>query len=538
MFTVMLACARSAAAPADEHNEPDEHGTGQIPTIDLRNHDFPRDGLARLDGEWAIYWEALIDPLNVRRADSPERFPMPGLWNSYELNGERLGGTGYASLVVRVLLPPELERGALRVPPASTSYRLWVNGEEVAAAGMPGTTAETTTPARMVRSPVFETDSDSLLVLLHVANFDHRVGGMWQPVWIGAAEEVAAYDIIDISYDLLLLGICLAFAAYNLLIYLVSSRRARAPLLFALFFLSVSVRIPTLGAVLATRAVPGIPWHLLIFIEYMTGHLIIAFFCSALQLSYPRILGRTFRLVVIGLMSGFSIYLIVAGVTRYSLIIHAFIGVVVTVLAYAALRMGTAIARGQKQARFGLLGVLVVIGIVVSEWAHFSGLVLSRDGTPVGFLLGALSAPPEARVVTHLAITSGALLLVLAAASLLLHRISEGLFGSAAREAAVAIPGADSEADPGAAPVPASPEEPTPPADPAGDRHETFRSRFGLTVREAEIAFHAAHGLSNKEIAAVLTISEATVRTHIYRIFKKTASQNRTELSRSYFTDG
>ncbi|HKK49497.1 MAG TPA: LuxR C-terminal-related transcriptional regulator, partial [Alkalispirochaeta sp.] len=379
---------------------------------------------------------------------------------------------------------------------------------------------------RSIRNPVFETSTGSIVLLLQVANFDHRVGGMWRPIWIGAADEVAAYDIIDISYDLLLLGICLAFAAYNVLIYMVSSRRVVAPLLFALFFLSVSVRVPTLGAVLATRAFPRISWHALIFIEYMTGHLIIGFFCSALQLSYPRILGRAFRLAALGLMSAFSIYLVIAGVTRYSLIIHAFLVVVVLLLGYPVLRLGWASVRGARQTRFGLLAVLVVLGVVVSEWAHFSELVLSRDGTPVGFLLGALSAPPGARIATHLAVTSGALLLVLAAASLLLYKISDGLFGAATREVAGGIP----EAIPSA--VPAS----TAPADTMSDRQQTFRNRFGLTAREAEIAALAAEGLSNKEIAAVLTISEATVRTHIYRIFKKTQSQNRTELSKTYFT--
>ena len=51
----------------------------------------------------------------------------------------------------------------------------------------------------------------------------------------------------------------------------------------------------------------------------------------------------------------------------------------------------------------------------------------------------------------------------------------------------------------------------------------------GLTVREAEVLAHVARGLSNHEIAATLYLSEATVKTHINRIFAKTQSRDRAQ---------
>jgi len=46
----------------------------------------------------------------------------------------------------------------------------------------------------------------------------------------------------------------------------------------------------------------------------------------------------------------------------------------------------------------------------------------------------------------------------------------------------------------------------------------------GLTVREAEVLAYVSRGLSNHEIASALFVSEATVKTHINRIFAKTRS--------------
>ncbi|WP_422480953.1 helix-turn-helix domain-containing protein [Pleomorphochaeta sp. DL1XJH-081] len=63
-----------------------------------------------------------------------------------------------------------------------------------------------------------------------------------------------------------------------------------------------------------------------------------------------------------------------------------------------------------------------------------------------------------------------------------------------------------------------------------GTINESAWSRFSLTAREREMATLIAQGLSNKEIAGNLGISEATVRTHIYNLFQKVGAQSRIEL--------
>jgi two-component system NarL family response regulator len=51
----------------------------------------------------------------------------------------------------------------------------------------------------------------------------------------------------------------------------------------------------------------------------------------------------------------------------------------------------------------------------------------------------------------------------------------------------------------------------------------------GLTDRELEVLKLVARGMSNKEVATTLTISETTVKTHLRAIFAKLGVLSRTE---------
>jgi DNA-binding NarL/FixJ family response regulator len=55
------------------------------------------------------------------------------------------------------------------------------------------------------------------------------------------------------------------------------------------------------------------------------------------------------------------------------------------------------------------------------------------------------------------------------------------------------------------------------------------KEAFGLTLKEIEILKRISLGAKNKEVAADLSISEATVKTHINRILKKMGVDNRTK---------
>ncbi|MDP3719310.1 MAG: response regulator transcription factor [Acidobacteriota bacterium] len=52
---------------------------------------------------------------------------------------------------------------------------------------------------------------------------------------------------------------------------------------------------------------------------------------------------------------------------------------------------------------------------------------------------------------------------------------------------------------------------------------------LGITPRELEVLELIAHGLSNKEIAERVFVSENTVKTHLSRVFDKLGARRRTQ---------
>ncbi len=101
---------------------------------------------------------------------------------------------------------------------------------------------------------------------------------------------------------------------------------------------------------------------------------------------------------------------------------------------------------------------------------------------------------------------------------------------AAAAGQAVLDPGVQQRLLSAAARAPGSPGTTTAPEPAPGDGD--------LTPREAEVLRLIAAGQSNREIARTLFVSEATVKTHVNRIFAKTGSRDRVQAMRYAYAHG
>ncbi len=477
--------------------------------IDLRQWDFSLNGPVDLAGDWHIYWEQLVRTTGDggEKPKSDGFFPMPGTWNEWPDSRNPVGGTGFATFTLKILLPPEMRSAGLWIPNASTAYELWINGEKIESCGTVGTSREASDPAYRMRTAHFETVENRASLLLQVSNFHHRRGGMWKPLQIGTVDQIDSLLTIETMYDLLLFGSFLMMGIYNLFLFLRTPGGPRAALLLSAMFWVLALRVLLLGQMLITQFLPDIQWLVQLKTEYLTSHAVPVLFIWALDRIYPGKLGRGFLWSMTGFVAFNSLVMLATPVLFYSRLVLYFLMAVLTALLYAAVRFIAVVLKGDKGALIIVGAVVIFFLIVFGETIHYRELILSRDFTPFGFLVTLILGPSSHSSSTYLVSTMATLLVLFISTNLLVLKVSSSLLML------------QSSVD-------------------NSSSTEELIIRYGVTPREAELLELVARGYSNKEIAAELFISEGTVKNHLHHIMTKLRVRNRTELSLRVRTRG
>lgn len=501
-------------------------------TIDLTTMSFDETSLIPLEGEWLIYWKRLLHPDDLRGSSAPKpdgTFAMPSTWNEWKRNGEPVGGIGYATFTVRVLLPDGMDAGSLRIPNASTAYRLWGNGKELASSGIPGTAGTKTTPRYRMLTAEYSAPEGELFLVLQVANFHHRRGGMWRPIELGTRSAVEAAHILETFYDLLLIGSFLAMSLYNLSLYYTGRGIKKGPVYLGLLFAVLVLRIPMMGQMVVTQVFPQFPWSLQLRVEYLTAQLALLFLTWTLSEIYPHAIPRRFARLVTLVVALNAMLVVLGSVLLYSRIVRWYVYTMIAILFIETVLLIIAFVRGDRTAWYGIGAAAVTFFITVGETIHYQEIILSRDFAPFGFVITLVTGQSVNQTTAYMisaAINLGLLFLV---SNLIALRGSQALF---------VVAGSPHDSVPPQSPEPETEAVPSASGSPLSDDLKRFRLKelYGITPREAEIIRFVSEGKSNRALAAQLFVSEGTVKTHMYHILRKTGLSNRTELGRLYLT--
>ena len=263
--------------------------------LDLSGWAFDKDGPVDLAGEWEFYWQQLVSP----DADSARNLtgfaPVPGRFEQTEINGQSLPGTGYATYVLRVHLPPNAEEPGLRLLEQGMAYELFDGDRRLAGNGTVGTSANETEGEYRPLVVGMPPGSEHTL-LLRLANFQHARGGFWYAPTIGLREQVQSLRTRDLGLELFLSGAISIMGLYHLGLYLVR-RQDRAAMWFGFFCLIIVMRLLTTGERLLGLAFPALPLEPILRLEYLTfyaaGPIFILFVRSCFPADFNRWLVRS-----------------------------------------------------------------------------------------------------------------------------------------------------------------------------------------------------------------------------------------------------
>lgn len=357
--------------------------------LDLRQHDFEKNPSLAIDENWAFYWQKLISPDQLSKAPAPDFYTiLSKTWNEQKVLKIPFKAFGCASYALKVYVDhkknPIL---AFSFPAVYSSYNFWINGELIAKNGTVAASSQDYQPHWLPVIKVYAPKSDTLQMLMQIANFDHFKGGIAKQIMMGKTETLLESRELEVASDLLLTGVLLMGALLFFALYLMGERD-RELLFFALFCLVFIYRILGVDNIYYIHHLfPDLNWHLTIHLEYFATFFGIFIFTLFLRELYPDETKDFFLKAITGASLFYIVLLIFtpAFIFTYAaaffyLVVLVFIGYnfYITIYAYINKRQG---------ALYALLSS-IALGIAIS--LTILGYFEFLEYTPLYFFFGYL----------------------------------------------------------------------------------------------------------------------------------------------------
>lgn len=343
--------------------------------IDLHNWDFGRDGIASLDGQWLMEWDAFADPRSAPGADA-RAVTVPGPW-------QPVSGKAHGRATYRVTV--DCQRGAglaLSLPVQHSAARWFVNGALVARQGEPGASARGAQAAPVQQTVVLGSVACPLQIVGHVSNFDMRNGGLMRSIELGEVGQLAQRRELALMRDLLSVGGLLVLGVLPLLFFLF--RRAdRSPLYFGLLCLVYAIGMAMTGTRFLQPLLLPVGWTRWLQFVIMSWYLQTALFALFVRSLYPQhVSTRAIRLITAWV--GIScLVVLLTPPSVFTWLLPTLAGGSATVAAYLSWRLVAARRDGRRTAPLLLVGLAALIVAVVHDtlnFAHLSRMTLLPYG--------------------------------------------------------------------------------------------------------------------------------------------------------------
>lgn len=332
-----------------QSSKPGEVDLRAIQFEDTKNH-------VDLSGEWAFYWHKLLQPDQIA-ANKPDYYlPFTEVWNKHKQLGSPFKAFGYATYVLKVYIDhkknPQL---SFFIPAAYSSYKLWINGVVFARNGVVATTKAAYQPHWLPTKKLYLAQSDTLQLVMQVANFDHYRGGFSQSIILASNAYTEDLWDTELSITLILTGILLMVALIFFGLYFLGQKDS-VVVFFALYCIFYIYRLVGGDNIYYLHQVfPNIPFKITFFFEYFT-----IFFCIYLFSRFVRSLYASNSIIVriVGYISLLYIAILIFTPTYIiSYVSQVFFFIILFFLAYNFYMAVIAVLRKRKGSVFALLSM-------------------------------------------------------------------------------------------------------------------------------------------------------------------------------------
>ena len=350
----------------------DEQAIVRGGVADLRHHDL-RGTQVALDGEWAFAWNELRSPQQQKAFKHHVLFPH--IWNGTSVADELLTGQGYATYGLTVLLPPGHDQLAINLPDVYSAYKLFINGKLLTSNGNPDSIKDNYKPHWKNQTITLAETSDTLQLLLQVANFSHAKGGPYKQISIGDNQLMQASREKIIATDFLLSG-CLFMGGLFLFGLFQFGKKDRATFYFSMFCMLYSYRIVGTSMYALHSIFPNLNWALTIRLEYFTLFGSIFLFIQYVRELYPLDVDKRVVQWLAGICLAFATTPLVLPTLIFTNIITPFLGLMFFCIAYVLLVFTRAFVRKRPAAGYALVSIAVLMLVMLLINLQYFGIIV------------------------------------------------------------------------------------------------------------------------------------------------------------------
>lgn len=213
----------------------------RVGLIDLSHEAEAKAFYAALNGEWYVFDESLLNPIEVREQLNDGYIRTVSIPSSFEAQTGLVNS--YATYSVMLRLPQALvgETLAIHVPYQYSAYKLYVDDIELIGNGTVGHDAATHVAEMAPRTGYFIAQSDEVQLTMQVSSFDHIRGGFENVIYVGEASVVAKNFNTSMVSTLFLNGSVFIIGLFMVL-FAFYRRREQLFLIFGLFAMLIAVR--------------------------------------------------------------------------------------------------------------------------------------------------------------------------------------------------------------------------------------------------------------------------------------------------------
>ncbi len=356
--------------------------------IDLREWDFEQNGALFLNGDYEFYWERFLSerPSHSVNAPHPDGFRyVPDIWNKEGKTGHH-DRYGYASYRLRIQLPKECPQLTFRFQDVGTACRIFANGREIYAAGHPGKTAETSIPAYQPALVDFLADSDEIDLIVQVANFYHRDGGLWLPIELGREADIRSDNLWRMLIDIFLFAGIFVIGCYYFGTFLIR-RKELSFLYFAIFCEVVAIRSLVSGNKIIAQLFPDISWGWLVKLDYIGFGLSIPVFALFLGSLFRKDFPPVAKTIVITIGFTFSLMAALLPVSTSSQILPLYQMFMIACFTLGLYVLLKAIIHQVEGSRILFFGYIAIFMTAMNDVLQLYGVVPANNLIMLGLFL-------------------------------------------------------------------------------------------------------------------------------------------------------